>query len=231
MNPFPIEIQVEHGVALRGQRWPGGPHAMLLVHAPGMDRDLDRWRPLIPYLLGQELSVITVDLRGHGGSDGDWSAKAASTDLLAAIVSTKSQGFSSLLVCAEGESSIFALQAAERVKVDGLILISPADVPEIAPRGAGESKLLISSAGDREAREGSATLLRASIGHALAISVPGSQRGADLLTGEVDLICREHIIGFIRKQIFGEVPGLRPSGDAADRFLEALGIRMGGTAE
>jgi len=229
MNPFPIEIQVDTGIALRGQRWPGGPHAILLVHAPGMDRDLDRWRPLIPYLLGQELSVITLDLRGHGGSDGGWSTARASTDLLAAVVSTKSQGFSSLIVCAEGESALFALQASERVKVEGVILISPADLPEIAPRGAGESKLLLSAAEDWDARESSASLLRASIGQALAISVPGNQRGTDLLTGEVALICREHIIGFIRKQMFGEMTGSRLSGDAAARFLDALGICTGGT--
>ena len=231
MNPFPIEIQVDTGNALRGQRWPGGQHAILLVHAPGVNRDLDRWRPLIPYLLGQDLSVVTFDLRRHGGSDGDWSETAASTDILAAIVSTRSQGFTSLLVCAEGESAIAALRAAEQVKVEGVIAISPANVPSNPPRGAGESKLLVSAAEDREAKDGSATLLRASIGQALAISVPGNDRGTDLLTGEVALICREHIIAFIRKQTFGEPIGSRLSGNAADRFLDALGIHKGGTRE
>ena len=44
MTPQPLEIEIEPGVFLRGQRWPGDEMTVLLVHEPGEQHDLDDWR-------------------------------------------------------------------------------------------------------------------------------------------------------------------------------------------
>jgi pimeloyl-ACP methyl ester carboxylesterase len=223
MTPEPIEFTVEHDTFLRGQYWAGDALTTLLVHEPGDEFDLDRWQPLIPYLLGAGATVVTIDLRGHGASDGDWDAAQDHTDLATVAGELTRRWAAKLVIIAAGESAIAAIRAAEAAKIDGVIALSPSNVPGEPPRGAGESKLLIRAGGDD--RKGDLDRIRpALIGPSVFLTVPGAETGTALLSGESALTCREHILSFLR-----EIRAESPAKSAPDRFLEVIGIKKGRT--
>ena len=228
MSPEPIEFEVEKDVTLRGQRWPGRAVTICLVHEPGEQNDLDNWRPLIPYLLSQELTIISVDLRGHGASDGVWREDSAVNDLVAMITTFRQLGTTSIIVAAVGASCIAAIRAAGRFQIDGLILISPILDDGIVPRGAGESKLIVFGAADSESQATSARLLQASIGPALSVSVPTAATGFALFESECAATCREHISSFLRGMESGEPMQPPPRGEPADIFPKLLGVQTNG---
>jgi pimeloyl-ACP methyl ester carboxylesterase len=225
MTPDAIELTAGN-VSLRGQRWAGDPLTLLLLHEPGDEHDLDDWRPLIPFLLGNGATTIAVDLRGHGASDGDWTPDLAVSDLAACIGAARRQA-ELVVVCAAGDSAVHAIRASETTTVDGLILLSPADPGATPPRGAGAPKLIVVGAGDAVARDSAARLRRVSIGAVLTMTVPSAERGAALLAGELAATCREQILMFLNERR-REPRGGPTAPVAPDRFLERLGIRPKG---
>lgn len=225
MTPEAIEL-IAGDVALRGQLWPGDPLTILLLHEPGDERDLDDWEPLIPFLLGNRATVVTLDLRGHGASEGEWSPETAVADLVQAITAARHRA-EIVVVCAAGETAVLAVRASERAAVDGLILLSPGKPGEPPPRGAGAPKLILVGSGDAAGRDSATQLRRVSIGAVLTVTVPSSDRGADLLGDEMALTCREQIIGFLNERRL-EPKGAPVAPDAPDRYLERLGIRPKG---
>lgn len=225
MTPDAIEL-IAGDIVLRGQRWAGGPLSVLLLHEPGDDRDLDSWEPLIPFLLGNGATAITLDLRGHGASEGEWQPDTALADCRQSITAAGNQA-EIVVVCAAGESAVIAVRASETAPVDGLILLSPADPGVDPPRGAGAPRLIIAGAQDAVSRDAAAQLRRVAIGSVLTVTVPTAEHGAELLAGELALTCREQIIGFLNERR-REPKGGPVTPEAPDRFLERLGIRPKG---
>jgi pimeloyl-ACP methyl ester carboxylesterase len=221
-------VEIRSGnVTLRGQQWPGDPLTVVLLHEPGEDQDLDRWRPLIPYLLGNGASVLAIDLRGHGASDGDWSPAHVVDDIVAVVTFTRKRA-AMVVVCAAGESALAALRAAAVTRVDGLILLSPICGSGDSPRGPGIPKLLIASGRDDEAIDCAGRLRAASIGPALSVSLPTAERGTALLAGAVAATCREHIAAFLDERRRETGRGSPSASAIPDQFLERLGIRPKG---
>ena len=229
LAPEPVEIDA-HGTALRGQWWHGDSLVAVLLHAPGDDNDLDRWRPLIPFLLGIGASVLAVDLRGHGASDGEWDADAAIRDVVATVGCARTRG-AKVIVCAEGAAGLDALRAAERIAIDGAILLSPAEPGAEPPRGAGVPKLLVAGSFDDPGRQAIAVLRVASIGPALSVLAPTADSGVDLLTGDLAATCREHILAFLNERRLDTGPVQRSAGASQDRLLEVLGMRRRSSEE
>jgi pimeloyl-ACP methyl ester carboxylesterase len=227
VTPEPVEIDAG-GVALRGLWWPGDGLVAILLHAPGDDRDLDRWRPLIPYLLGIRASVLAVDLRGHGASDGDWTPGTSNGDFASVVAFARARSRVAV-VCAEGASALDAVRAAETTVMDGLALLSPSHPEGDSPRGAGEPKLLIAGSFDELGASAVASLRDASIGPARSVLVPTSESGIALLTGELAATCREQIVAFLNERRFDTGSVQRSSGAAQDRLLEIMGMRRSGS--
>ncbi len=70
MKAEAVQATTADGVTLRGELVRGGDVWICLVHDVG--EDIDAWRPLRPGLARKGWSVLALDLRGHGGSDGEW---------------------------------------------------------------------------------------------------------------------------------------------------------------
>src|SRR5258706_3875939 len=99
MNVEPIEITAADGVLLRGQYWIGGDSWAILFHEA--ERDLDCWYPIIAPLISHGFSVLTLDMRGHGASDGEWNSASLGGDLDSGIAFARNNGVSSIaLICA-----------------------------------------------------------------------------------------------------------------------------------
>lgn len=220
--PEPVEIDA-NGVTLRGLWWAGDSLVVILLHAPGDDHDLDRWRPLIPYLLGTGVSVLAADLRGHGASDGDWAPMSAVGDVGAVVAFARTRAEVSV-VCAEGSCCLDVIRSAESGAVDGLVLLSPTDPGGNPPRGAGTPKLLLAGSFDESSKPAVAVLRDASIGPARSVVVPTADSGVGLLTGELAATCREHIVAFLSECRHDRGHVQRLSDASQERALGMMGM-------
>jgi alpha-beta hydrolase superfamily lysophospholipase len=200
VNPVPVEIEGANGAILRGQRWSGDAYWVLLLHDVGPDEDLDRWRPLVGPLVAGGYGVLTLDLRGHGASEGEWNATLAERDLEAAVTFARSGGAAHVALGAIGSTAVVALRAATELELDALLVLSPALPDWVAPRrlrAPGVPKLLLTGSGDATITVIATRLRNASIGWALNVTLPTTAQGADLLSSEARVHLREHVLGFL----------------------------------
>lgn len=200
MTTGAVEVAAADGVVLRGQVWPVDAYWLVLLHDVGEDQDLDAWRPLVPSLVSHGFAVLALDLRGHGASDGVWDAGASTGDVEAVLSFARDSGALGLTVVAAGASAEAALRVAATAGVDGLVLLSTsvvdtATVGEL--RAPGVPKLFIVGAKDEARGRTTSGLRNASIGWALAVSLPTAEQGTDLLGGAWAAQVREQVLGFI----------------------------------
>jgi hypothetical protein len=234
MTPLPLAIVAGDGCALRGELWSGGSARVVLLHDVGPEEDLDRWRPLIPFLLAAELSVLAVDLRGHGASDGDWCEDKAVDDVVSWIRMARAAGAPFVVAIAAGATAEHLLWAADRTELDGVVLLS-AMAPEgfsRVPRGAGVPKLFLVGTNDPVSRESTGNLRRASIGMALEVTFPTHEHGTALLRGVWNGHVQEQITGFVRQYRYPSKSGEGGTrATPADALLERLGVDPKGERE
>lgn len=200
-----VAITAADGVSLRGLRWPGADAWAVLLHDHGEGEDLDRWAPLAPALAARGWTVLAVDLRGHGGSDGVWDSARAESDLAVLVEFAHSGGAVFVAVVSAGEVAMLALRTAAATRPDALILLSPPLAPEqplTDLRGAGEAKLILIGGGDAAIRAGAERLLAAAIGWVLLVNLPATAQGTALLRSDVATHLREQIVGFLNERRF-----------------------------
>ncbi len=199
----PVEIAAEDGVVIRGQQWGSGPDWIILVHEPGEDRDLDDWHPLLPPILTLERTVLAIDLRGHGASDGEWDdTQSSNADIAVLMAFAQSNGATWVALAGAGDSATRILEYSSANSIDASILLSPTfhNGQAAALRGRGEAKLFaVGSRSDhlsndiREARN-------RSIGWAMLVSMPTDAQGIALLTGSYSSQLIERIVTFLAEQ-------------------------------
>ncbi len=184
-----LEATTADGLTLRGELVRGGEIWTVLVHDAGSD--IDEWASVRPLLSARGWTVLALDLRGHGGSDGDWDPARAPLDVDLGVTLARRLGARHVSVLAGGAGGVYALRAVERALAeesaelpDSLVLLSPGPLEGADPlrlRGAGLPKLVFSGAGDPYRGDAEA-LRRASIGWTLGVSVATDARGAALAT-------------------------------------------------
>lgn len=197
VNPRAVEIAVPSGATLRGQLWGEGADWIVLLHDEGEDRDLDDWRPLLPAIMSHERTLLTLDLPGHGASDD--TSDAVIDDVLAYVRSRSSKW---VAVAAAGVTATAVLEAAGRIPIDALVLISP----DIEPggtrelRGMGEPKLFAVGGGSEPRKTAVREARNRSIGWAMLVSLPTEVQGTDLLNSPYRSQLSERIVAFLAEQ-------------------------------
>jgi pimeloyl-ACP methyl ester carboxylesterase len=187
MKIEPVHATTADGVTLRGELVRGGDVWICLVHDVG--EDIDAWRPVRSGLARRGWSVLALDLRGHGGSDGEPAGTVTELDVDLVVTLARRLGARHVGLVAAGRGGIAALQAIERGLAeerlelpDSLVLISPGPLDGVDPmslRGQGLPKLLLFGARDPLAADVQA-LQRASIGWTVAVSFGTESRGTGL---------------------------------------------------
>lgn len=195
------------GVTLRGEVVPGDATWVVLVHDVG--EDIDVWRTLRAGLSARGWSVLALDLRGHGGSDGQWQPEWAELDVDLGIVLARRNGATHVAVVAAGRSAVTALRAVERAMPepdfdlpDSLVLLSPGPLDGADPRtlrGEGISKLFVVGGLDPATDEVN-SLREASIGWTVGVTVGSAERGAALCTGDTAAAVIDKVTGFLNEQ-------------------------------
>ena len=197
MRALPFEILAGDGTRLRGESWPGGPAWVVMVHDFG--GDLDSWRPLVGPLLAGGYSVATIDLRGHGASDGEPDIASIPSDLAALLAQARRDTSGLLIVVAAGLVAAATLSPDLEPRPDGLVLFSPRveGALDANLRGDGTTKLFFVGAADPEADRTVRDLRNRSIGNAGVISFPTATQGADLLDEPWRAHVIEQVLGFV----------------------------------
>ncbi len=83
VKPIPIAVQLPDGLVLRGHEWSIDGPAVVFVHDFG--DDLDSWESVTTQVSAAGFRVISIELRGHGLSDGEPDADMVFNDLAAAL--------------------------------------------------------------------------------------------------------------------------------------------------
>ena len=197
MQPLPFEVDAGDGIRLRGQVWKGGGDWVVMVHDLG--GDLDRWRPLVSPLLEHGYTVASIDLRGHGASDGDAAHPDVDADLSVAVAGARERCKGMLAVIAEGAAAVAALTPRLEGRSEGLVLFSPRPEPDqlAGLRGSGTAKLFFVGAADAEADRGVTELRNRSIGAAGVISFATNVQGTGLLQEPWRQHVIEQVVGFL----------------------------------
>jgi pimeloyl-ACP methyl ester carboxylesterase len=195
------------GVTLRGEIVPGDGTWVVLVH--DVAEDLDVWRPLRDALAAEGWTVLAFDLRGHGGSDGDFDPVRAQLDVDLGVTLARRNGADHVTVVAGGTSALLALRAFDRALKepafdlpDSLVLLSAGPLGETDPmtlRGEGASKLYVMGGQDPLADD-ARRLCKASIGWTLEVTVGGADHGAALCGGASAVAVIDKVLGFLREQ-------------------------------
>ena len=159
MDVQPLQATTADGVTLRGELVRGDASFVVCVHDVG--EDIDAWKPIRNQVAREGWTILALDLRGHGGSDGEWTGERGELDVDVGVTVARRMGASHVAVLACGEAAIFTLQALERAHPvealelpDSLVLISPGPLNGIDPmsvRGRGLSKLFLFGAKDPHA--------------------------------------------------------------------------------
>jgi pimeloyl-ACP methyl ester carboxylesterase len=194
MTPrVPIKIAVGPSICLRGEACQGGELWAVLVHDQG--EDLDRWQDVPEQLAGFGVSVLAIDLRGHGGSDGEPGTASVLDDLDAATGAARLRGAVAVVVVAAGASATIAL---DRSSADAVVAITP-------QRGGAEpsperplARLLIASR-DHAVSSASAAYQAERGRRTLIARIPVDDTGLDLLSGDWGSNVASYIVTFVRR--------------------------------
>lgn len=186
----PVEISARDGVMLRGELQEGGSAWLVLVHDVG--EDLDVWSPL--RLAGDGLSVLAVDLRGHGGSEGGIDPASTVSDVVDVLLFARDRGAEAMVVGAAGGTVHAALEAAAEMGAAGLAAICPLGE---AMSGASMPKLVLVAEGEpRQVAGGRA--LQHSPGSAIVVSLPVSGGSAEVISGAWRTNVESYLRAFFR---------------------------------
>jgi pimeloyl-ACP methyl ester carboxylesterase len=124
-EPSAVEIGVS-GRAVRGIQWDWEQSdiSLLMLHEPGADLDNLRW--LADRLVAAGVSVLSIDLPGHGLSDGDRFVPAhGQAAVRAALGDLVCREESAVAVLAQGQTAGLLLQTEVAVAPVAAVLLDP----------------------------------------------------------------------------------------------------------
>ena len=193
------EIPTPVGPVLRGQRRGDGPHRAILVHEPGTD--LDAWGALPSLLAAADLTVVAVDLPGHGLSDDPWRPELLAPTLGALVAHARAEGAASVCLVAAGAGATAALELAVDGGLDALVALSPAEPTshdDFRFRAAGFPKLVLVGALDPSALATARSFVARCVGWTVLSTIPTAEQGTRLLAGPWGRQVGEQIATFLR---------------------------------
>ncbi len=186
-----VEVEARDGAVLRGELEEAGSDWAVLVHDLG--EDIDAWRPLRRRLARSGMSVLAVDLRGHGGSDGDVDPAHTAGDLTAALAFARDRGARRIYLGAAGESARAALEVGPAQGCEALVLLGPVG-DDLA--GGRLPRLSVVSSRDAQ-QQAAARALHRGPGWSLVANVPVEASGCGLLAGDWGASVQDHVAAFL----------------------------------
>jgi pimeloyl-ACP methyl ester carboxylesterase len=198
-HPTPIELHLPSDIILRGLEYPQNGPVVVLVHDLGTD--LDSWGTTPGTLVGSGFRVVSIELRGHGLSDGEPDAEKTFDDIAAAVATIVARyGPVALVAGGSVATACFGLGADNGTPVQ--IVVSPLP-PElsgvIVPADTPAMRALFVGSEDIEASSYVRSRFPVLPGPHMWFSAHTAARGVDLLAAFPHLV--EHMITFLRRYL------------------------------
>ena len=196
-----MAIRLPDGLVLRGHEWPADGPAVVFVH--DLDDDLDAWGPVTAEVASHGLRVISVELRGHGLSDGEPDPDLLGQDLTA-LLGEIAASFGPVALVSYGrvtESMLFLNQdhgAPVQVMVSPLP-VAPEEIDWRVTRPA--MRLVLKGALNEEVERQVGFIYPRMMGPKLQVSAADDAAGPRLLQEQPQLI--EHLLTFLRRYLTG----------------------------
>ena len=199
--PIPIAVRLDSGITLRGHEWAADGMPILFVHDLG--EDLDAWGPVPATLATSGFRVISVELRGHGLSDGEPDPDKLVDDVRE-LVAEVAGSFGPVAVVLHGgasEAALFLNEAASPVQV--MISPQPLDPNGVDwTRTAKSMRIVMVGARNKMAKEYAESIYPKMHGQNLWASTGTSDQGPALLSEHPTMV--EQLVMFVRRYLTGQ---------------------------
>lgn len=198
-QPFPIEIALSSGVVLRGLEYDQDGPPVVLVHDVG--GDADSWRDLPSDLTGKGFRVMSLELRGHGLSDGDIEPDTTFDDLREALtIIGGSFGPVGFIGIGEVATAALCLGPGEGSPVHILLSPTPSDSFDLE-RAIPAMRAIFTGTADQEADGFVRSVYQRLPGQNMWFSTGIEARGVELLEANPTMI--EQMAMFLRRYLTG----------------------------
>jgi pimeloyl-ACP methyl ester carboxylesterase len=181
------------GLVLRGQTIVRSSDWAVLMHDLG--EDIDAWRGLPRRLAADGLSIIALDLRGHGGSDGEPAEVATDADADAGIEFAKGMDARRVYAIAAGRSCAPTVREAIG-RCNALAMLAPVDA---LPDWGGLPRLAVVGS-TSAAQQAVAESFRQGPGWSMVAHVPFNYPGLGVLRTSWGSNVIEYVAGFLKGQ-------------------------------
>ncbi|MYD03389.1 MAG: alpha/beta fold hydrolase [Acidimicrobiia bacterium] len=200
-GPIPVAIRLPDGLVLRGHEWSRDGPAVLFLHDLG--DDLDVWGSVTDGLAQQGFRVISVELRGHGLSDGE-PDQARLRDDLVALLGEVSGSFGPVALVAYGRITELMLYLDEDQGAPVQVMVAPLPLESEpidwrATRSA--LRLVLKAALHEPVAEHVNFIYPRMKGQNLQVAAASDQEGPALLEDQPQLL--EHSVMFLRRYLTG----------------------------
>jgi alpha-beta hydrolase superfamily lysophospholipase len=209
-----VEFTTDDGVRIVGDlyRPPAedgmtGPEACSVVLLHMFPSDRRSWRPLAGVLVDRDFSVLAIDFRGYGDSQGEKRIDDIWRDALAAVHFMRREGHECIVLVGASMGGTAALIVAAREPVDGVVTLSAAStfmgliIPPEAMALITAPKLFIAAQGDASAAATAQQLYAQSPAPKRVEIVNGNEHGTDMLEGAQAELVRTAILNFLATDI------------------------------
>ena len=201
-GPIPVAIRLpEEGLVLRGHEWSMDGPAVLFLHDLG--DDLDAWGSVTEGLAQQGFRVISVELRGHGLSDGEPDPTRLRDDLVA-LLGEVSGSFGPVALVAYGRITelMLFLNEDQGVPVQVMVAPLPMESEPIDWRTTRSALRLVLKAAFNEPVAQHVNFIYPRMkGQNLQVTGATDQEGPALLVDHPQLM--EHLVMFLRRYLTG----------------------------
>lgn len=196
-GPTAVAVRTAEGLVLRGHEWPVDGPAVLFVHDFG--DDLDSWGPVTARFASCGFRVISMELRGHGLSEGD-PDPARLLDDLAGLSAEIAASFGPVGVVSYGWAAVGLLYLNEESGAPVHALLTPFSGEEMDWRGTRSAMRVILGGSLDEVRHRYLDRIYPKIlGHKLRVSGASAAFGPQLLEDQPQLL--EHLVMFMRREL------------------------------
>ncbi len=201
-GPVPVAIRLPEGLVIRGHEWSRDGPAVVFIHDLG--DDLDTWGPITGQMAAHGLRVISVELRGHGLSDGEPDPDALFSDI-AQLLGEISASFGPVALVAYGSVTDLLLYLDESYGAPVQVLVAPLAAEPPRPidwRSTRQAiRLVLAGSLDPDVNELLAEWYPKMKGQRLRVTGASDRTGPVLLMDQPQLL--EHMVMFLRRYLTG----------------------------
>ena len=200
-TPLPVAIRLRSGLVLRGHEWSRDGPPVVFVHDVG--DDLDAWGPVTARVAEHGFRVISLELRGHGLSDGEPDTSRVLEDMVMAVAEIKAS-FGPVALVTYGSVTDTLLFMDDECGVPVQVMVAPtpgnrAPIDWRTTRPA--TRLVLRGALNETVTEHAEYIYPRMRGQNLQVTGASNSAGPALLMDQPQLV--EHMVMFLRRYLTG----------------------------